>query len=245
LLVVLLFACLLTDFDIMAKTYKIETRILVALAFAAQRANGGALHRDTRFFDPAQDAFVEVVPNKTLMLNSFAIEPGSNPELVPTDEDFAQADAAISAIQGDVLVKKLADRRVSDFQFNLSETIGRDTCTQRDCGLVAYVPKTYAGMLERQEKDEAKIGLASTSEYLGRVGEKIQLDFTLIDSRYLQQYNCYSVTGHDGCGNMVSFLTAHQNLAVSGRIQGKVKRTEVSQYHNGAKVTNMNFVKRI
>ena len=228
----------------MAKTYKIESRELVALAFAAQRMNGG-LHRDNRYFDPEKDAFVEVVPNKTLMFNSFAFEPGSNPELVPTDEDRAQADAAISAIQGDVLIKKLADRRVSDFQFNLSEAISQPTCTQRDCGLVAFVPKTYAGMLERQEKDEAKIGLASTSEYLGRVGEKIQLDFALIDSKYLQQYNCYSVTGHDGNGNMVSFLTAHQGLAQSGRIAGKIKRIEVSQYHNGAKVTQLNFVKAI
>lgn len=228
----------------MAKTYKIESRELVALAFAAQRANGG-LHRDNRYFDPEKDAFVEVVPNKTLMFNSFAFEPGSNPELVPTDEDRAQADAAITAIQGDVLIKKLADRRVSDFQFNLSEAISQPTCTQRDCGLVAFVPKTYAGMLERQEKDEAKIGLASTSEYLGRVGEKIQLDFALIDSKYLQQYNCYSVTGHDGNGNMVSFLTAHQGLAQSGRIAGKIKRIEISQYHNGAKVTQLNFVKAI
>ncbi len=228
----------------MAKTYKIESRELVALAFAAQRVNG-AMYKDTSFFDTEKDAVVEVVPNKTLMFNSFAFEPGSNPELVPTDEDRAQADAAITAIQGDVLIKKLADRRVSDFIFSLSEAISQPTCTQRDCGLVAFVPKTYAGMLERQEKDEAKIGLASTSEYLGRVGEKIQLDFALIDSRYLQQYNCYSVTGHDGCGNMVSFLTAHQNLAVSGRIQGKVKRTEVSQYHNGAKTTQLNFVKRV
>jgi hypothetical protein len=228
----------------MAKTYKIESRELVALAFAAQRVNGG-LHRDNRYFDPEKDAFVEVVPNKTLMFNSFAFEPGSNPELVPTDEDRAQADAAITAIQGDVLIKKLADRRVSDFQFNLSEAISQSTCTQRDCGLVAFVPKTYAGMLERQEKDEAKIGLASTSEYLGRVGEKIQLDFALIDSKYLQQYNCYSVTGHDGNGNMVSFLTAHQGLAQSGRIAGKIKRIEVSQYHNGAKVTQLNFVKAI
>jgi hypothetical protein len=228
----------------MAKTYKIESRELVALAFAAQRVNG-AMYKDTSFFDTEKDAVVEVVPNKTLMFNSFAFEPGSNPELVPTDEDRAQADAAITAIQGDVLIKKLADRRVNDFIFSLSEAIGQPTCTQRDCGLVAFVPKTYAGMLERQEKDEAKIGLASTSEYLGRVGEKIQLDFALIDSRYLQQYNCYSVTGHDGCGNMVSFLTAHQNLAVSGRIQGKVKRTEVSQYHNGAKTTQLNFVKRV
>ena len=228
----------------MAKTYKIESRKLVALAFAAQRVNG-AMFDNNLFFDTEKDAVVEVIPNKTLMFNSFAIEPGSNPELVPTDEDFAQADAAISAIQGDVLIKKLADRRVSDFIFSLSKAIGQPACTQRDCGLVAFVPKTYTGMLERQAKDEAKFSLAATSEYLGRVGEKIQLDFTLIDSRYLQQYNCYSATGHDNNGNMVNFLTAHQSLAKSGRIAGKVNRTEVSQYHNGAKVTQLNFVKAI
>jgi hypothetical protein len=228
----------------MAKTYKIESRTLVALAFAAQRVNG-AMYKDPLFFDTEKDAVVEVVPNKTLMLNSFAFEPGSNPELVPTDEDFAQADEAITAIQHDVLVKKLADRRVSDFIFSLSEVISQPTCTQRDCGMVAYVPKTYAGMLERQEKDEAKLGLAGTSEYLGRVGEKIQLDFALIDSKYLQQYNCYTATGHDGNGNMVNFLTAHKDLAVSGRISGKIKRTEESRFHNGAKVTQLNFVKAI
>lgn len=226
------------------KTYKIESRKLVALAFAAQRVNG-TLHKDDSYYDQEKDIIVKVVPNKVLMRDSFAIEPGSNPELVPTDEDFEQADAAIAAIQEDVLIKKLADRRVTDFVFSLSETISQDHCTQRDCGLVAFVPKTYASMLERQTKDEAKIGLASTSEYLGRVGEKVQLDFVLIDSRYLRQYNCYSVTGHDNNGNMVNFLTAHQDLAQNGRIAGKVKRTEVNQYHNGAKVTQLNFVKAI
>lgn len=226
----------------MAKTYKIQSRELVALAFAAQRVNG-AMYKDTSFFDTDKDAVVEVVPNKTLMFNSFAFEPGSNPELVPTDEDFAQADAAISAIQGDVLIKKLADRGVSDFIFSLSDAIGQPTCTQRDCGLVAFVPKTYAGRLERQAKDEAKFSLAATSEYLGHVGEKIQLDFTLIDKRYIQQYNCYSVTGHDGHGNMVSFLTQHSALVKSGCITGKIKRNQVSQYHSGAKVTQLNFVK--
>jgi hypothetical protein len=44
---------------------------------------------------------------------------------------------------------------------------------------------------------------------------------------------------------MVSFLTAHQSLAQSGRISGKVKRVEQSPYHNGAKVTQLNFVKAI
>ena len=82
----------------MAKTYKIETRELVALAFAAQRMNGG-LHRDNRYFDPEKDAFVEVVPNKTLMFNSFAFEPGSN-HRPSGDSHPIQLGAAVGIIAG-------------------------------------------------------------------------------------------------------------------------------------------------
>ena len=153
--------------------------------------------------------------------------------------------AAISAIQGDVIIRRLSDRRVSDFVHSLSEALSKDKLTQRDCGLVAFVPQTYASMLDRQEKQETTLMMSSTSKYLGKIGEKIQLDFTMMDSRYLQQYNCYSVNGHDEKGNLVNFLTAHQHLCKSGRISGKVKRTEESRFHNGAKVTQLNFVKAI
>lgn len=226
------------------KQYNIATRELAALAFAAQRVNG-TLHKDDRFYDKDKDAIIEVVPNKVLMRNSFAFEPGSNPELVVTEQDHKDADAAIEAIQQDVMVKKLADRRVSDFVFTMAETLSKETLTQRDCGLMAFLPSTYQRMLDTRAKQEATETISYTSEYIGQVGDKIQLDFTMIDNRYLQQYNCYSVTGTDSNSNMVNFLTAHQSLAKSGRIQGKVKRQDKSSYHNGAKVTQLNFVKAI
>ena len=226
------------------KQYTIATRDLVALAFAAQRQNG-TLYKDDSYYDKDHDAVVQVTPNKVLMRDSFAIEPGSNPELIATEQDYEQADAAISAIQGDVIIRRLSDRRVSGFVHSLSEALSKDKLTQRDCGLVAFVPQTYASMLDRQEKQETTLMMSSTSKYLGKIGEKIQLDFTMMDSRYLQQYNCYSVNGHDEKGNLVNFLTAHQHLCKSGRISGKVKRTEESRFHNGAKVTQLNFVKAI
>jgi hypothetical protein len=224
------------------KTYPIETRRLVALAFAAQRANG-ALYKDPEIYDEAAGGFKKVVPNKVLMRDSFAFEPGSNPELVPSEQDFEQADLAMAAIQQDVMVRQLGNKRVNDFLYSLCTTISEDSCSSKDCGIVAFVPQTYERMLATQAKQEAIATISSGSEYLGKVGDKVKLDFTLIDFRYLQQYNCYSVNGHDSQGNLVNFLTAHKELAVNGRIQGRVKRTEESRFHNGARVTQLNFVK--
>ena len=227
-----------------SKVYTINPRDLAALAFAAQRVNG-TLHKDDSFYDQARDEIIKVVPNKRLMRDSFAIEPGSNPELVASEQDYSDADAAIAAIQQDVMLRKLADRRVSDFVFSLAESLGKDQLTQRDCGLVAFLPSTYQRMLDSQVKWETAMVIGSTSEFLGTVGAKVQLEFTYLDSRYLQQFNCYSVNGHDGKGNLVNFLTAHQHLAKSGRISGKIKRTEKSKYHSNAKVTQLNFVKAL
>jgi hypothetical protein len=224
------------------KTYSIKTRQLVALAFAAQRANG-ALHKDATYFDTEKDAIVEVTPNKVLMRDSFAIEPGSNPELVVSEQDLEDADTAMAAIQQEVMLKRLSDQRVNEFMATLADKVTEPECDSRDCGLIAFVPTTYRRLVETQSKKEATVMLSANSQYLGTVGNKVELDFVMIDNRFMMQYNCYSVNGHDGQGNLVNFLTAHKELATSGRIKGKIKRTETSRWHNNACVTQLNFVK--
>jgi len=221
---------------------KIPVRELVALSFAAYRENG-TLYRDSTYFDTATDSVIQVTPNKTLMMSRF-LEPAA-PALVPTDADYAAADTAISDIKNDILVRRLADRRVSEFAESLYNAISQEHCTVRDCGLVAFVPRTHSDMLARVVKADMVNEVARTSQFLGQVGDRVTLDFVIIDSRYVQQYNCYSVHGHDGQGNLVSFLTSKQDCAASGKILGRVKRTEASRYHNGALVTQLNFVKRL
>ena len=153
--------------------------------------------------------------------------------------------SAIEGIQSHILLQKLSDRQINSFVQTIGESLAQDTLTQRDCGLIAFVPKTWAGMQARQERQETVATLSTSSQYLGRVGDKVRVDFVMLDKRFLQQYNCWSVNGHDSNGNLVNFLTAHEHLAKSGSIQGKIKRTEVSQYHNGAQVTQLNFVKAV
>ena len=215
----------------------IAVRDLAALAFMAQRVNG-TLHRDSRVFDAESQDWREVRPNKDIMRENFELN-----NLLP--EDFDNADAAISAVQGDAVMRVLKGQRLNDFSHALVELTKQETATARDCGLMAFLPKTYAGQLERATREEQVAGLASASDYIGRVGEKVTVEFTLIDKRFLQQYNCWSVFGQDASGNCVSFLTQHEKLANNGRIQGKIKRLEQNQYRNGAKTTALNYVKGI
>jgi len=216
----------------------IATRDLAALAFMAQRMNG-TLHRDNRVFDPESQDWQEVRPNKDIMRENLGLAAR------PTEQDYEQADEAMSGVQNDLTLRILKGQQVSDFARSLVKLVQQETATERDCGLMAFLPKTFAGQVERENKQIQVAGMAGTSVYLGRVGEKITVDFVLVDKRFLQQYNCWSVFGHDGAGNCVGFLTQHEHLAKDGRIQGKIKRIYEDSYRGGACVTGLNYVKAI
>jgi hypothetical protein len=79
---------------------------------------------------------------------------------------------------------------------------------------------------------------------VGRIGEKITVNFGLIDSRYIPTLNCYAVYGHDDHGNLF-FYWAKDNKKIvnSGRIQGRVKAHNIDDRRGRACVTNLNYVK--
>jgi hypothetical protein len=87
--------------------------------------------------------------------------------------------------------------------------------------------------------------LAASSEFLGEIDKKITVDFNMMSSRFMRDYNCYAVFGHDNNGNCVMFFTRHTNLTKSGKITGKVKKHSIDSYHNNAKVTTINYVKEV
>jgi len=224
-------------------TARISTRELAALAFAAQRVNG-TLHKYDTVFDSDTGDTRQVTPNKTLMHNSFV--PGAEgAKLAVVQEDQDLAEAALAAVQADCTMRVLSGGKLSDFISSLNTLLQQETANQRDCGLMAFLPNVYARMLEDHAKKETTAVLSTTSEYLGAIGDKVTVDFTFVDKRYLQQYNCWSVFGHDADNNCVSFLTQHESLAKSCRIQGKIKRLEENRFRGGAKTTTLNYVKEI
>ena len=213
---------------------KISTLDLAALAFAAVRTNAGQTYKDDRFYDKAKDTVISVVPNKALMREG---------KLQVTDEDRAQAQAAMETLTQDRTMRILKGLKVPDFQNTLTNLVVESEATMSDAGLMAFLPTMSAQILQRQQKDEEVAILANTSEYLGRVGDKVTFTLTVMSSRWAQQFNCWTVSGKDEKGNLVHFFTSKEECTQNGTYSAKVKRTEESRYQNGAKVTSLNFVK--
>jgi hypothetical protein len=213
---------------------KISTLELAALAFAAVRANNGQTHKDDRFYDKTADTVISVVPNKVLMRED---------KLVVTEQDRADAQAAIDTLTQDRTLRILKGLRVPDFQNTLTNLIVGADSTMSDAGLMAFLPSMADQVRQRQQHEEETAVLANTSEYLGRVGDKVKFTLTVMSARWAQQFNCWTVSGKDEKGNLVHFFTSKEECTKNGTYTAKVKRTEESRYHNGAKVTTLNFVK--
>jgi hypothetical protein len=213
---------------------KISTLDLAALAFAAIRANNGQTHKDERFYDKAADTVISVVPNKVLMREG---------KLAVTDQDRADAQAAMDTLTQDRTMRILKNLKVADFQNTLTNLVVGAEATMSDAGLMAFLPSMAAQIQQRQQKEEEIAVLANTSEYLGRVGDKVKFTLTVMSARWAQQFDCWNVSGKDEKGNLVHFFTSKEECTRNGTYTAKVKRTEESRYQNGAKVTSLNFVK--
>jgi hypothetical protein len=219
----------------------IATKELTAIAFAAYRFNSGLI-KDSVRWDDSTESLVPVTPNKVLMRNTVSQKEGEIC-LTITDDDRQQAELAINALHGDITLKLLMGKRVSDFVQNLNTAVSKESCTVSDCGIVAWLPEMFGRVKIDQANKEQMLEFSMTSEYIGAIDQKVTIDFTMINSRFLRDYDCYSVFGHDNNGNCVSFFTRKSEMTKGGRITGKVKSHKTDDYHNGTKVTTINYVK--
>jgi hypothetical protein len=162
---------------------------------------------------------------------------------VITDADRAEAQEIISYIQGQVTLSILSNKKVSTFVLELAKAMEDEIVPQHKVGLLVYAPNVWFSGQKRDAINEQTNELLYTSQPLGAVDQKVTLNFTLIETRFIQQIGCYSAYGKDDAGNLVSFLTKHEHLCVSGKIIGKVKKAEADQWHNNAIVTSLNYVK--
>jgi hypothetical protein len=213
---------------------KISTLDLAALAYAAIRANNGQTYKDDRFYDKTADTVISVVPNKVLMREG---------KLVVTDQDRADAAAAIDTLTKDRTLRILKNLKVADFQNTLTNLVVGTDATMSDAGLMAFLPSMADQIRQRQQREEEISVLAYTSEYLGREGDKVTFTLTVMTARWNQQFNCWTVNGKDDNGNLISYFTSKEECTRNGIYTAKIKRIEQSHYHNGAKVTTVNFVK--
>jgi hypothetical protein len=217
----------------------VAVKELLAAAFYAQRTLGG-LNKNNEVWDETAQSLTKVTTNKEVILRVL------KGELLAEVQDYEAAETAKDALLLSNTLRLLKGGALATgFQSSMYTLLEKDMDTVSAAGLVAYAPNMYEMLQKREVKQETIAELAITSEYLGKVGEKVTFVLTVMEKRYLQQFNCFSVTGTDANGNLINFLTAKEDCTVSAKYSGKIKKIEESKWHSGARVTNLNFVKKL
>jgi hypothetical protein len=217
----------------------VAVKELLAAAFYAQRTLGG-MNKNSEVWDETAQTLTKVTTNKDIILR---VVKG---ELLAEAQDYELAETAKDALLLSNTLRLLkGGNSATGFQASMYALLEKDMDTVSAAGLVAYVPNAYDSLKAREIKQETVAELSITSDYLGKVGEKVTFVLTVMEKRYLQQFNCFSVTGTDANGNLINFLTAKEDCTVSGKYSGKIKSAQESKWHNMARVTNLNFVKKL
>ena len=225
------------------KQYTVEPSVptidLVAKACIAFRDAGNTIvsvDRDEVVDENGVVVAPKTISNKRRMCTFDAAKP-----ITQADRDFAQE--VIDYVGGSVTMQILAGKKVSDFMTSLAKVLAEETSPPWRIGLIVYAPNVYFAGKKNEVVTDQTMARKYTSQSLGPKGQKVALAFTLIQKKYLSTFNCYSAFGEDDKGNLVSFLTQHEELCASGNITGKIKGSDKDKWHSNAIVTQLNYVK--
>jgi hypothetical protein len=163
-------------------------------------------------------------------------------QVAVTDADREMAETVMTYVQQKTTINALTGAKVGVFVQDVVALVDSKDIKERDFGRIVWLPKLYTDMVAR---DEAKQDLAHytiTSRYVGKIKDKLEVNFTPLTVNYSRDYNCYRHLGHDGSGNLIGFLSKAQH---SGLIKGNIKKHSTSSYHSNAKVTYLNYVQEV
>lgn len=160
-----------------------------------------------------------------------------------TDDDREAAATLAESINSSITFSLIQGQKVNDFTRNVCDLVSKETVKLFEIGLLVWAPQLMDSMNYRQRQRVEIIDNSYNSDPLGKIGDKVTIDFTLIRHNYVQSLNCYSALGHDGNGHAVGFLTQKESLLKSGKLTGKIRKFERNRYNNGVMTTTLNYVK--
>ena len=213
----------------------LNTREVLAVAIFAFRKNGKVV----------KEATAEATSNKLMVWDYFVPLKTEKPQprIEVTEELLEAADAVRTVIDHAVTMSMLTKGFVVSFLGNIHEILKEDTVKSKNLGMLVWAPKLAQDLQKAESLKELSAGYEHASKYIGKLGDRIEFDFTLIEKRYVRALETWSAYGHNEQGHLVKFLSKHEELCATGRIRARIRKHEVDSYHNGAKVTTLNFVK--
>lgn len=227
-------------------TYPI--RDVMAYSVMAHRINGDEYLTNCFYND--NDNIIAKYPNKDIMLYSMTGVASKNTlqgktyhfENVPDEEDYAVADDIVSYYQG--LMLKAMGSKINEFEQKVLGLVKAGIVRANEFGIVACLPKSYYRSIERDAVESKQRELSDASQFVGKVGETIDIAIDILRVNFIAKLNCWVVNARNA-DNLVVFFTSNGETfkdMTSGTIRGRVKRHQTSNYHEG-KETVLNYVK--
>jgi hypothetical protein len=213
---------------------KYPTINVIATAVAAYEFNGNKIFRDTI------SEGKPVVPNRQLI--SDYVQGNSSPFVV-NDIHVKQAEGIIQYLQQTVIMQSLINK-VDRFLGQTTELLSNQTVLNKDIGILAWAPHLADQYQKKDRVREISARFEHHSRYVGHVRDKITVDFTLIEKRYIKSMDCWAVYGSDANDNLIFYWARSlDKICEVGQISGRIKDHREDPYHNDAKVTTLNYVK--
>ena len=208
------------------KKIKVDTIEAIATAIVAYRANNNRVVREG------------YGNNKEIIYTYFTTEMG----MVGIEDARAQAVVIRDALSQRVMMNTLTGARNSDFLNEVARLLQADTVSSDKFGLLAWAPKLYDDMAKSDDARELVLSMGINSEFVGKVGKKIELVYEEINCRFLPIWNSYAHIGHDGQGNLVMFFK-QDRIPAGGKITARVKSHKTDERLGNSKITVLNYVK--
>ena len=220
-----------------------NTRQVLELAIAVDTAQG-FIKSGYGYYDHETDKRVN--DNKTCILNFMNSVEGAE-EFTITEKCVEQADKIVDEFKHELISKKMMGT-INDFEQNVLNSISNDTVDGFGVAVLASLPNSFRVLEKRQGLDDFFDTHRKTSEFVGKIGERMRFPAHIQDVKFIAKFNIHLVTCLTQDNNIVKFFF-NREPDIAGILEGKdvmltgkVKTHDVSKFSN-CKETVFNYVK--
>ena len=137
---------------------------------------------------------------------------------------------------------------LNDFEQSVLNAIGNPTTDTFGVAVIASLPNSFRVLQKRQGLDDFFEQNRKTSNFVGKIGERLKFAVDVKDVKFIAKFNIHLVTCINGDGNIVKFFF-NREPDIAGILEGKkvmltgkVKTHDVSKFSQ-CKETVLNYVK--
>ena len=218
-----------------------NTRQVLELAIEVDKAQG-FIKSGFGYYD--RESETQVNDNKTAILNMLE---GVSDMIPISKSSVEQANQIVDEFKQELIAKKLGSN-INDFESNVLQNISNETVEKFGVAVLASLPNSFRVLQKRQGLDDFFEQNRKTSNFVGKIGERLKFAVDVKDVKFIAKFNIHLVTCINGDGNIVKFFF-NREPDIAGILEGKkvmltgkVKTHDISKFSQ-CKETVFNYVK--